>query len=93
MTDKETKTFKYEDLTIDQRYQRIEALWNSIESTIKGEKTLTEVEGFFIVLHNLGAEIKRFISHYFNDKDPAVVIGNLDILNKVNKIQLMISIR
>lgn len=94
MTDKETKPKikTYEELTVEERYKRIEALWLQIEDVIKGNGS-GDIESFFICLHKVGEEIKRFIQHFFNDKDSANIIKNIDILNKVNKIQLMISIR
>lgn len=64
-----------------------------IEDVIKGKINSEDVESFFIALHTLGGEVKRFMQHYFNDTKPSNIIGNCDILNKVNKINLMITVR
>lgn len=93
MTNKETKEVKtYEDLSIEDRFQRVNALWLQIEDVIKGKGNSGCVESFFIALHELGSECDRFLRHYFNDSAHKV-ITNVDILNKVNKINLMIRIK
>lgn len=91
MTTKEVK--KYEDLTVEERFERINAYWLQIEDVIAGQVNSGDVISFFICLHELNREITRFLTHYFNDKNPAQIIGNVDILNKVTKIQLMINVR